>query len=70
MEQDTQFYKWGKRMPPKRGSWGGQAGAWDVVGEGIPALTIYGSSFGQDGDGPHSHILQVQDGRGLGSPAV
>lgn len=58
-----------KMIAPKRRSWG-RARSGDVVGEGIPALTINGSSFGQDGDGPHGHVLQVQDGRGLGSPAV
>lgn len=37
-------------------------GVGDKVEEVIPTLTINGSSFGQDSDSPHCHVLQVQDG--------
>jgi len=33
-------------------------------------LTFNGHPLWQDGDGPFSHLLLVQDGGGLGSPAV
>lgn len=70
MEQDT-ILQIGRTSAPKRGSWGRTSRGLGHGGGGdIPALTIYGSSLGQDGDGPHGHVLQVQDGGGLGSPAV
>lgn len=34
----------------------------DKVEEVISTLTINGSSFGQDGDSPYCHVLQIQDG--------